>query len=181
MPLFYPNPALRNIRRKASEVFSNAKDGSFSKEQSPESFAPRHAFDPAACVASLKADGRLRERACLHNLKTHFSMNSVVDESVALDQPSESNSGRYWYNLHVVLLVADRARFRNEADFIKLDRALVATATKHQYQLAVRAWMPDHLHVALRSNIADSPAEIALSLMNNTAFTMQNQLRCHTR
>ncbi|MEJ7594785.1 MAG: transposase [Planctomycetaceae bacterium] len=105
---------------------------------------------------------------------------TVVDESVALNLPSESNSGRYWYNLHVVLIVADRARFRNEADFATLDRALVATATKHQYQLAVRAWMPDHLHVALRGNIAESPAEIALAFMNNTAFAMgQNAIWQH--
>jgi len=32
--------------------------------------------------------------------------------------------------------------------------------------------MPDHLHIALRGNIAQSPAEIALALMNNTAFAM---------
>lgn len=81
---------------------------------------------------------------------------TVVDESVALKPPSESNSGRYWYNLHVVLVVSDRARFRNEADFVKRDRSLVATATKHPYQLAVRAWMPDHLHVALRGNMSTS-------------------------
>jgi REP element-mobilizing transposase RayT len=97
---------------------------------------------------------------------------TVIDESVTLDQPSESNSGRYWYNLHVVLVVADRARFRNEADFEKLDRALAGTAAKHGYQLAVRAWMPDHVHIALRGNITESPEEIALAIMNNTAYAM---------
>ena len=97
-----------------------------------------------------------------------------------MDQPSESNSGRYWYNLHVVLVVADRARFRNECDFAKLDRAIVGTAAKHNYQLVARAWMPDHLHVALRGNIGESPAEIALALMNNTAFAMvQNAIWQH--
>jgi len=45
---------------------------------------------------------------------------TVVDESIALNQPSESNSGRYWYNLHLVLVVADRARFWHESDFAKL-------------------------------------------------------------
>jgi len=95
---------------------------------------------------------------------------TVIDESVALDQPSESNSGRYWYNLHVVLVVADRARFRNEEDFARLDRTVVATATKHDCQLAARAWMPEHVHMSLRGNIAESPAEIALAFMNNTAF-----------
>jgi REP element-mobilizing transposase RayT len=97
---------------------------------------------------------------------------TVIDESVSLDQPSESNSGRYWYNLHVVLVVADRARFRNEADFEKLDRVLAATAAKHGYQLAVRAWMPDHVHIALRGNVTESPEEIALAVMNNTAYAM---------
>jgi len=33
--------------------------------------------------------------------------------------------------------------------------------------------MPDHLHVALRGNIAESPAEIALTFMNNTTFAMR--------
>ena len=97
---------------------------------------------------------------------------TIVDETIKLDQPSESNSGRYWYNLHLVMVVASRARLRQEDDFAKLDRSLVATAKKHLYQLAARAWMPDHLHVALRGNIAESPAEIALSFMNNTAYAM---------
>jgi REP element-mobilizing transposase RayT len=102
---------------------------------------------------------------------------TVADDSVALDQPSESNSGRYWYNLHVVLVVASRGRIRSEDDFTKLDRTVQAVAKKHQYGIAARAWMPDHLHVALRGNIEESPAEIALSLMNNTAFAMgQNEL-----
>ena len=52
---------------------------------------------------------------------------TVIDERVALDQPSESNSGRYWYNLHL---------------------------TKHNYELAARAWLPDHVHMAPRGNIA---------------------------
>jgi REP element-mobilizing transposase RayT len=102
---------------------------------------------------------------------------TIVDPAVALDEPSESNSGRYWYNLHVVLVVASRGRIRSEEDFAKLDRMVQATAEKHQYGLAARAWMPDHLHVALRGHIEESPGEIALSIMNNTAFAMrQNAL-----
>ena len=32
--------------------------------------------------------------------------------------------------------------------------------------------MPDHLHVALRGNVAESPAAIALAFMNNKAFAI---------
>lgn len=59
---------------------------------------------------------------------------TVIDGNVALDQPSQSNSGRYWYNLQVVLVVADRALFSKGEDFARLDRTLVATAKKHDYQ-----------------------------------------------
>ncbi len=97
---------------------------------------------------------------------------TIVDPAVALDEPSESNSGRYWYNLHVVLVVASRGRIRSEEDFAKLDHVVQATAEKHQYGLAARAWMPDHLHVALRGQIEQCPGEITLSIMNNTAFAM---------
>jgi hypothetical protein len=31
---------------------------------------------------------------------------TIIAPTVALDEPSESNSGRYWYNLHFVLVVA---------------------------------------------------------------------------
>lgn len=34
---------------------------------------------------------------------------TMTDDSVRLDEPSESNSGRYWYNLRVVLVVASRS------------------------------------------------------------------------
>jgi REP element-mobilizing transposase RayT len=97
---------------------------------------------------------------------------TILDESVALDEPSATNSGRYWYNLHVVLVVASRERIRSENDFAELDRVVQQTARKHEYKLAARAWMPDHLHVALQGNIAESPGEIAMSLMNNTAYAM---------
>ncbi len=46
------------------------------------------------------ADQRFREM-----LKSFTVVNPLVD----LSQPTESNSGRYWYNLHLVLVVAERA------------------------------------------------------------------------
>ena len=97
---------------------------------------------------------------------------TIPDPGVVLAEPSETNSGRYWYNLHVVLVVTSRARIHSENDFAKLDQCIQSTGRKNGYQLAVRAWMPDHLHVALRGNVEESPAEIALALMNNTAYAI---------
>lgn len=97
---------------------------------------------------------------------------TTVNSTKLLQEPSRSNSGRYWYNLHLVLVVAGRGRLGHEADFAKLDRIVAATADKYQHDLAVRAWMPDHLHVALRGNINQSPADIALAIMNNTSYAV---------
>ncbi len=140
----------------------------FSRKVSFRSIGDNHSADVQAYIAQ-QVD---KEQFVDPRFAVMLKRFTVIDESVTLGQPSESNSGRYWYNLHVVLVVADRARFRNEADFEKLDRALAGTAPKHGYQLAVRAWMPDHVHMALRGNINESPEEIALAIMNNTAYAM---------
>ena len=85
---------------------------------------------------------------------------------------SSSDAQPNWYNLHIVLVVASRERIRSEDDFAELDRAVQVTAHKHNYKIAARAWMPDHVHIALRGNIDESPGEIAMSLMNDTAYVM---------
>lgn len=38
---------------------------------------------------------------------------TVVNPSVDLSQPTESNRGRYWYNLHLVLVVEQNARIES--------------------------------------------------------------------
>ena len=48
---------------------------------------------------------------------------TVVNQDVDLSQPIESNSGRYWYNLHVVLVVRERYRMA--------DAAALAKSTRH--------------------------------------------------
>jgi REP element-mobilizing transposase RayT len=168
------SPTLFVARAKGRLQHAMRLDGTpvkFSRKVSFRSVGDNHTADVEGYIAQQVDKEQFVDPRFAAMLKKF----TVIDESVTLDQPSESNSGRYWYNLHVVLVVADRARFRNEADFEKLDRALVGTAAKHGYQLAVRAWMPDHVHMALRGNIKESPEEIALAIMNNTAYAM-NQI-----
>ena len=148
----------------------------FSRKVSFRSIGNNHTSDVEGYIAEQVDKGLFVDPRFSEMLKRF----TVIDESVALDKPSHSNSGRYWYNLHVVLVVADRARFRNEEDFARLDRTVIATAKPHDYLLAARAWMPEHLHMALRGNIAESPADIALACMNNTAFAFgQNAIWQH--
>ncbi len=91
------------------------------------------------------------------------------DTSVDLAEPAETGSGRYWYNLHIVLVTADRYRMGG-TDFLKQLRE-VAVENPRETGCSVRAVaiMPDHIHVALRGHPELSPIEIGIGLQNATA------------
>ena len=91
---------------------------------------------------------------------------------VDLRQPSASLSGRYWYNLHVVLVVAGRDGIADRATLAAIRDGSLRIAAKKGHAVARLSAMPDHLHIALRGNIKDSPQEIALSFQNNLAYLL---------
>ncbi len=102
---------------------------------------------------------------------------TVTDSDVRLDLPTETNSGRYWYNLHLVLVVEHRDRFTDAESLKTMDRWCSAVAKKKGYAISTRSVMPDHLHLALRGNVDQSPEEIALAFMNNLAYAFsQNSI-----
>jgi REP element-mobilizing transposase RayT len=94
---------------------------------------------------------------------------AVADADVDLDQSAETNSGRYWYNLHIVLVTANRFRFPGHDQPSALrDRVRVA-AHAQGCVLKALAVMPDHLHAAMRGDPERSPAEIGIAVQNATA------------
>jgi len=51
-----------------------------------------------------------RDRPADPRYEAMLRSQAIDDSSVDLSQPSETGSGRYWYNLHLVLVVAGRYR-----------------------------------------------------------------------
>lgn len=94
---------------------------------------------------------------------------TVVSDDARLAEPSESNSGRYWYNLHLVLVVADRFRVTDPEQLGRIRDAAFAVAAEGGHRIAALSVMPDHVHMALRGNIEHSPEEIALVFQNGLA------------
>ena len=97
---------------------------------------------------------------------------TVVCSKDVLAEPTASSSGRYWYNLHVVLVVADRLRITNPVKLGQLRDAAFEVTTRYGCRIGALAVMPDHLHVALRGNYERSPQDIALALQNGLAQTI---------
>jgi REP element-mobilizing transposase RayT len=112
------------------------------------------------------ADERFRQ------MLTSFT---VVNPQVDLSQPSETNSGRYWYNLHLVLVVSERYRLGDVAALAKIRDTTLRICVKKGYEASTVAVLPDHLHLAVRGAVAQSPEEIALAFLNNLAYALDQR------
>lgn len=106
--------------------------------------------------------------APLRQLLTQFT----VERDVDLVAASETLSGRYWYNLHLVLVTDGRYRVVDAPGLAVLRDQSFRIADRKGYVIASLSVMPDHLHAALRGNVAQSPHDIALSFQNNLAYAL---------
>jgi len=101
---------------------------------------------------------------------------TVADAAVDLSLHTETLSDRYWYNLHLVLVTAERFRIADAAWLDKIRDQSVRIAEKKGHAISRLAVMPDHLHIALRANVEHSPQDVALAFQNNLAYAL-NQCR----
>lgn len=165
------SPALISSRLKGRIQHSCRKEGhplGFSRKLSLRSIGENKSREVTGYIAkqALKedfADERYREI-----LKKYTEVNGKLD----LSAPLLTNSGTYWYNLHLVLVVNGRYHIENEENLRKLRNCSFSIAAKKGYEIKALSVMPDHLHVSLRGNIEQSPEEIVLAFQNNLAYIM---------
>lgn len=93
----------------------------------------------------------------------------IVDDNVDLGKPSESARGRYWYNLHLVLIAAGHAPIQDLETIRQIRNAFVQIAAKKGHLVSRLSVLPDHLHAALCGNTNESPLEIVYAYQNNLA------------
>jgi REP element-mobilizing transposase RayT len=104
--------------------------------------------------------------------KTFLEQFTVRFPGVDLTVPSETNSGRYWYDLYVVLVSQERERNCDATYLATLRDQSSRIADKKGHVISMLSSMPDHLHMALRGNIEETPESIALGFMNNLAYAL---------
>lgn len=95
-----------------------------------------------------------------------------VNEKVDLAEPAASSHGRYWYNVHLVLVTEGRWRFKDAGIIRRVRDAFLAIADKKGHVISRLAVMPDHLHAALRPPIDISPLEIVFAYLNNLTYLL---------
>lgn len=96
----------------------------------------------------------------------------INDPTVDLSQPKQTNSGNYWYNLHLVLVVAERYRMGWGNGAKDLPPVAREIAEENGYEISTLSAMPDHLHIALRGNVEHTPQDIALTFQNILAHEL---------
>jgi REP element-mobilizing transposase RayT len=94
---------------------------------------------------------------------------ALHDPSVNLADPAVSSHGRYWYNLHLVFVVAKRYRIGERAFLERLRQRILSSSGQQGCAVKRVSIMPDHMHVALRGNPARSPNEIAVGMQEASA------------
>ena len=93
-----------------------------------------------------------------------------VDDSLDLSRQRHTTHGVYWYNLHLVFVRKNRdAEWHDRELSATRDMILKASAARG-YLLSRAGILPDHVHLVLGCPLENTPAEVALSFMNNLAF-----------
>ena len=86
------------------------------------------------------------------------------DAAVDLSQPTETKSGRYWFNLHWVAATEGRYRIGNEDFLDKVRTGIFTWAAETGCVLKAFAPMPDHVHIAARGGPEKTPRELGGAL-----------------
>lgn len=101
--------------------------------------------------------------------RTTLSAEAFEDAALDLAEPAEVKRGRYWYNLHLVLITAGRFRMGKEDFALKLRTTAQSAAAEQGCALKAFALMPDHVHLALRGKVELAPVEIGVAFQNALA------------
>ena len=99
-----------------------------------------------------------------------LSQFTTTVRDVDLSQSADTARGRYWFNLHVVLVTDQRYRFTDSKTLQQLFDGVFRIARHKAHLISSLAVMPDHLHIALRPKIDETPAQVARSYQNNLAY-----------
>jgi REP element-mobilizing transposase RayT len=147
---------------------TSGKPQQFSRKLAVRSIGNNRSEQVKAYISSQVEKERFADASLANSLREF----TIVNHEIDLSRPLESARGRYWYNLHVVLVVDRRARIADLAVLKQIKVTCLRVCEKKGYGVAAMSLMPDHLHLALRGNIEHSPQMIVLAFQNNTAYAL---------
>jgi REP element-mobilizing transposase RayT len=140
----------------------------FSRKLAMQSIGENHREEVEAYIANQAASESWADPRIVQVLAPF----TVANPSVDLSAPTATTSGRYWYNLHLVLVTAERRRNSELPWLAKIRDQSFRIAEKKGHGISRLSVMPEHVHFSLRGNLEHSPEEIALAFQNNLAYCL---------
>ncbi len=82
-----------------------------------------------------------------------------------------SSYGQFVHALHIVLEMEYGYSEKNMETLARYQAMIVGACSKHQWRLSRIGLVCNHMHILLAAGVNESPESVALSLLNNLAYT----------
>ena len=92
------------------------------------------------------------------------------DPSVDLGQVITGSHGQFVYGLQVVVETKDGLNEIHPGVLTASRAVIIGAGEKHRWRLSRIGLLSNHIHILLGPDVTESPADVALSLMNNLAY-----------
>ena len=147
------------------------------REQQPKAFQRNYAVrSVGAATRSVVEDyvAKQMDRHPMADLRVQdlFLQYQKSYPAIDLSQPVCSAHGRYWYNLHLVLVNDHRWMEIRSTVLEKLSRMIDRVAAKYDHRISRVGLPADHVHLTMGCVVDQSPENVAMNYLNNLAYAV---------
>jgi len=166
MPHVSPAEIIRSVKGRLQHAI---------REQVPKAFQRNYALRSVGAAKRSVVEDYVAKQSGRHpmadpEVQRRLARFQRSYPNVDLRKPTFSAHGQYWYNLHVVIVNAERWMEVREEELSRLSRMIDRVATKYGYRLSRVGLLADHLHMTMGCPNDRSPEDVALGYLNNCAY-----------
>lgn len=103
-------------------------------------------------------------------LKKQLHELQVENAEIDLSTPSGTTHGKYWYNLHIVLVHRERYEERQFQILGRVRAMVLSSARAKGYLLSRAGILCDHVHLTLGCPFEIAPIDVTLGFLNNLSY-----------
>ena len=166
-PAVSPHAAVRAVKGRLQYLL---------RSQCPKAFQRNYALRSVGWVKREDVENYVHRQTGRHPMADHrvqatFEAYQICNAHVDLSQSRQGDHAIYWYNLHLVLVHADRFHDVRPERIAATRDMILGVSDKHGDLLSRAGIVADHIHLTLGAPPSQSPAEVALRYMNNLAYS----------
>jgi REP element-mobilizing transposase RayT len=166
LPYVSPQTIAQRVKGRLWYAWQSLGDVSIEKHYALRSYGTQDRETIEAYIAG---------QAAHHPMATERASNlfrdvNFIDESVHLDKPLSISRSFLWFNLHIVLVHAERWRNVNESIIGSTQKMVRCVCKKYGWRLSRCGIVADHMHLSVGANVSDGVQDMVLKFLNNLAF-----------